>query len=227
MFPSEDGVGGLININTKIREGGRQRFTIAHEIGHYMLLDNMVAPSLCSFEDVGTWRSDSRRERAADIFAAELLLPEREVRPLISEHAVTFRTAELIKKTYNVSLTAAAFRCVELTKDECALVVTVDGVVKHYKPSASWRYLILTNRALGRGTMARELFDNPTPILCGIVSTKDWASERTYIEPGAQLWEESIYQIGYDTILSFLTVLDDDEVLCEVVDELYQFPSLG
>jgi hypothetical protein len=208
MLPWAEGVGGLININGSFRED-RQRFTIAHEIGHYMLLDNKVAPSVCSFEDVGTWRSDSRRERAADIFAAELLLPDQEVRSLISEHAVTFRTAELIKKTYHVSLTTAAYRCVELSNDECALVVTVKGIVKSYKPSASWAYPILTNRAIGRGTMARKLFDHPAELdLCGIVFAREWASEREYMDLDVQLWEESISQIGYNTILSFLTALD-------------------
>jgi hypothetical protein len=207
MFPGEEGVGGLININGGFRED-RQRFTIAHEIGHYMLLDNKVAPSVCSFEDVGTWRSDSRKERAADIFAAELLLPDQEVRSLISAQAITFRTAELIKNTYNVSFTAAAYRCVELSNDECALVVTVKGVVKHYKPSTSWGYEIRTNRAPRRGTEARRLLDHPGEVeSCAIVSAREWARERAYTDLDVQLWEESISQIGYNTILSFLTVL--------------------
>ena len=52
MFPTEQGVGGLICV-AKIRESGRRRFTIAHEIGHYMLLDKSVAPSVCSLK--GRW----------------------------------------------------------------------------------------------------------------------------------------------------------------------------
>jgi len=215
MFPTEEGVGGLICV-AKIRESGRRRFTIAHEIGHYMLLDKSVAPSVCSLKDVGKWRRDRSTERAADMFATELLLPEQEVRPLISKHGVQFNTAELIKNTYNVSLTAAALRCVELTTDECALVVTVKGVVKHYNPSASWRYLIPTKRAPGRYTMAGELFHDPSSrILCGIVSAKEWASEKKYTDLDARLWEES----GYNTILSFLTVVNDP-ILYEDIDKL-------
>jgi hypothetical protein len=209
MFPTEEGVGGLICV-AKSRESGRRRFTIAHEIGHYMLLDKSVAPSFCSLKDVGKWRRDRSTERAADIFATELLLPEQEVRPLISKQGVQLSTAELIKDTYNVSLTAAAFRCVELTTDQCAVVVTVHGVVKHVKPSASWRYRIPTGRPPGRYTIARELFHDPSMVAFGgVVSARDWASEKKYTDLDVRFWEESINQIRYSTILSFLTVLND------------------
>jgi len=209
MFPAEDGIGGLISVNAQIRESGRKRFTIAHEIGHYVLPVNLVAPSVCSLTDVGTWGSANRFERAADIFATELLLPGQEVQRIVSENGVTITSAELIKSAFDVSFTAAAYRCVELTKDESALVVSVKGVVKRYKPSASWRYRIFTNCALGRYTMARELLHHPgTRELCGTVSPREWASEGKYTEQSAELWEESTYQIGYGTILSFLTVLN-------------------
>jgi hypothetical protein len=208
MFCAEGGIGGLISLNPKIRESGRRRFTIAHEIGHYALLHNLGEDSVCTLRDIGRWRKDSSKERAADIFAAELLLPEQEVQCIVSESGVTIKTAEHIKSTFDVSLTAAAFRCVELTKEECAFVVTVKGVVKYYEPSASWSYRILTKRAPAKSTMARELLDNPATLeLCGTVSAEAWVRESGYMEQGAELWEQSTYQIGYNTILSFLTVL--------------------
>jgi hypothetical protein len=207
-FRARDGIGGLIVVNPDIRESGRKRFTIAHEIGHYVLLHNLGAPSLCSLGDVGTWRRDASVERAADIFATELLLPEQEVRRIVSEQAVTIQTAERIKSIFDVSLTAAAFRCVEVTEEECALVVTVNGVVKYYEPSASWNYRIVTKRAPPKSTMARELVDDPIRReLYGIVPARVWARESRHLDLEAELWEQSIYQVGYNTILSFLTVL--------------------
>jgi len=133
-------------------------------------------------------------ERSADIFATELLLPEQEVRRIVSEHAVTIQTAERIKSTFDVSLTAAALRCVELTEEECALVVTVNGVVKYYEPSASWSYRITTRRAPPENTMARELMDYPiTRESYGIVSARVWARESRHLDLEAELWEQSIY----------------------------------
>ncbi len=204
----DDGIGGLIVVDPEIRESGRKRFTIAHEIAHYVLLHNLGGPSVCSYMDVGTWRRDSRIERAADRFAAELLLPEQAVRSIVGEHGVTLKTAELIKNTFDASLTAAALRCVELTDEECAFVVTVKGVVKYYEPSASWSYRIPIKRPPAKGTMARELSDNPIRReLYDIVPARVWARESRSLDLETELWEQSIYQVGYDTILSFLTVL--------------------
>jgi hypothetical protein len=204
----DDGIGGLIVVDPGIRETGRKRFTIAHEIAHYVLLHNLGGPSVCSHTDVGTWRRDSRIERAADQFAAELLLPGQAVRSIVGEHGVTLKTAELIKSKFDASLTAAAFRCVELTEEECALVVTVKGVVKYYERSASWNYPILTKRAPAKSTMARKLIDNPIRReLYGIVPARVWARECQNLDLETELWEQSIYQVGYNTILSFLTVL--------------------
>ena len=56
-----------------------QRFTFAHEIGHYVIHTNVV-----SFRDRSLSSPDSSRvrapeEREADIFAAELLMPRKYV----------------------------------------------------------------------------------------------------------------------------------------------------
>lgn len=51
----------------------RQRFTIAHEIGHYVLNHS---PVFCIFDDVGTNDPLKANERQAQIFASELLMPE-------------------------------------------------------------------------------------------------------------------------------------------------------
>ena len=54
----------------------RRRFTIAHEIGHFVLGHEKVAP-----ERGGETNMAGRRlEREADLFAAELLMPEHLVR---------------------------------------------------------------------------------------------------------------------------------------------------
>lgn len=61
----------LIMVNpNKIRQ--RQRFSIAHEIGHYILEHPSVA-----FSGGDGYMQTPEEERQADIFAAELLMPER------------------------------------------------------------------------------------------------------------------------------------------------------
>lgn len=53
----------------------RQRFTIAHEIGHYALNHSGISNRLKNPEDIAT--VDIAKERSANQFAAELLMPKK------------------------------------------------------------------------------------------------------------------------------------------------------
>ena len=59
----------------------RRRFTLAHEIGHWVCqcLEGKGAPVMCRAEDVSEG-ADRTLEREANVFAAELLMPEHAVR---------------------------------------------------------------------------------------------------------------------------------------------------
>jgi Zn-dependent peptidase ImmA (M78 family) len=60
----------------------RRRFTLAHELGHWVCqcLEGTEAPVFCRAEDVGVDPATKALEREANVFAAELLMPEDEVR---------------------------------------------------------------------------------------------------------------------------------------------------
>src|SRR2546428_9379084 len=55
----------------------RQRFTIAHEIGHYIMAHN---PVFCLSDDRGTRDPRVENEKQANVFASELLMPEPWIR---------------------------------------------------------------------------------------------------------------------------------------------------
>jgi Zn-dependent peptidase ImmA (M78 family) len=59
-----------------------RRFTLAHELGHWVCqcLEGTEAPVFCRAEEVGLDPEVKALEREADAFAAELLMPEDEVR---------------------------------------------------------------------------------------------------------------------------------------------------
>ncbi|GHT01930.1 hypothetical protein AGMMS50276_31110 [Synergistales bacterium] len=83
----------LVNSNLK---PGRFRFSIAHEIGHFMLNHR----SSFILADGKYIRGDVRLERQADVFASELLLPEASLREDLSVRE--FSVSELAK-LYRVS----------------------------------------------------------------------------------------------------------------------------
>jgi Zn-dependent peptidase ImmA (M78 family) len=62
----------------------RSRFTLAHELGHWICqcLEGRTAPVYCRAEDVSEG-TDRSLEREANVFAAELLMPEGEVREAV------------------------------------------------------------------------------------------------------------------------------------------------
>jgi hypothetical protein len=59
----------------------RRRFTLAHEVGHWVcqVLEGRGAPVMCRAEEIGV-REGRALEREANVFAAELLMPEELVR---------------------------------------------------------------------------------------------------------------------------------------------------
>jgi Zn-dependent peptidase ImmA (M78 family) len=59
----------------------RRRFTLSHEVGHWVcqVLEGHGAPIYCRDVDV-SGVADRQLEREANVFAAELLMPERAVR---------------------------------------------------------------------------------------------------------------------------------------------------
>jgi Zn-dependent peptidase ImmA (M78 family) len=64
----------------------RRRFTLAHELGHWVCqcLEGQIAPIYCRPKDVST-AADRALEREANVFAAELLMPEPSVRAHFAE----------------------------------------------------------------------------------------------------------------------------------------------
>lgn len=99
----------------------RQRFTIAHEIGHYILHKSElvhVDPNRnlepLAFRDASSSTATSIKEIQANQFAAELLMPTIEVcELLIEDHGKDVeitKTIEKIAQTYNVSPMAATIK---------------------------------------------------------------------------------------------------------------------
>jgi Zn-dependent peptidase ImmA (M78 family) len=110
----------LIGAN-KSHHPNRQRFTIAHELGHYLLhaghtvhLDEGRVAFTVNLRSSESSKGEDNDEREANLFAAELLMPAKFLREdlegveldLLGNNKLL---AELAKK-YSVSLQALTFR---------------------------------------------------------------------------------------------------------------------
>lgn len=97
----------------------RQRFTMAHELGHYILHRSLIGSGV---DDDTKYRStetgefyneniDQFHERQANSFAANFLIPER----LIRDDALEVRSLRELSKKYQVSPSAMRWRLKNLS----------------------------------------------------------------------------------------------------------------
>jgi hypothetical protein len=197
---------GTVGVRAGIRNLGRERFTIAHEIGHYVLGCNDTASSTCTWQDIGiSIREKPEREIAANRFAAELLLPSDRVRHLIRQQSLSIETARSIAHKFRTSLTATALQCASVAQQACAVVVSINGIIRYYRPSKSWTYFITVDRPFGKGSVAArlDLVDNEAT---GVVNILGWAPSGR-MDQGADVLENSIYLSPHNMTLTILTEL--------------------
>ena len=122
----------------------RRRFTIAHEIGHFLIPWHDESAQ-CAIADMGVLRSrDARKSKEAEAnrFAAALLTPTalftRDVRRFgapQTEHVLALATK------YRVSKEVAARRYTELCDHVCAVIFSHRGAVRYFVKSQSCPFL--------------------------------------------------------------------------------------
>lgn len=118
--------------NSAIQSAGRVNFTLAHELGHY-LLHRLSYPNgiQCGEQDVVRWDSAYRQvEHQANVFAANVLMPLDNFRKLIQPSArVTLEMVSAAADRYRVSLVAAILRWLSFTERRAVLVVSRDSYI--------------------------------------------------------------------------------------------------
>jgi Zn-dependent peptidase ImmA (M78 family) len=104
----------VIAINSSyIKPQGRQRFTLAHEIGHHLLTHRLTSSKLFFFDVVDTRRT--MVEKACDRFAALLLMPEDITRRWFDQLAANAEhRVSIMSDRFGVSVQAMKVRLKEL-----------------------------------------------------------------------------------------------------------------
>ena len=127
-----------ICINSAISSEARKNFTIAHELGHFRLSWHSRQPQ-CLKKDIGIISAIKTEEAEANEFAAELLMPEDMVRPLINSEEIGLGAIQKIADTFETSFTSSAFRYIQLTGYPAALVICEGRKVKQVSLSNTLR----------------------------------------------------------------------------------------
>jgi Zn-dependent peptidase ImmA (M78 family) len=164
LFCEVNGTGGAIFLSPK-QDGGRRRFSLAHELGHYHLPAHRQLRqrgASCGESAMRAGAADAAHlEWEANDFASELLMPTRLFRSDAAGRDFSVATArELASDTYfDVSVTAAAWRMTQLSTEPCAIVMSSDGKVHWARRSRTMRIPGLRRgRSIGTGTLASAYF---------------------------------------------------------------------
>jgi len=133
---------GIIRVSSSIDIEGQRRFCIAHEMGHFLLHAKKDHLPQCRGEDMLMWRQTSVLEPEANTFASELIMPEDMFRSVASKRALSLTGVEALADAFRATITATAYRYVELAVAVCALVVSQDGKVKWFLAARDFDYSI-------------------------------------------------------------------------------------
>ena len=199
---------GLIKIDNKIKESGQKRFTIAHEMGHYFneRENNFFKTYKCTAEDLLSLKINKRREADANEFASEILLPRPWFSEFIKKRKIDFEIIKEIAVRFNVSLTAAAIRYVEIGKFPVALIMSTDGKVKwsttsQYFPN-TW---IPRGYAVRKDAAAYDYFNGKETQTCvDLVQASVWFGEDLRTREEVYYNEQNIVMKNYNSVLTLL-----------------------
>jgi len=200
---------GIIRTHKGIREEGRKRFAIAHELGHWFLHEAESQFFICTGEDMRDYKG-SPMEVEANLFASELLMPTALFRPLAEDADPELGKVKELARMFNTSLTASGMRFVELNRHECVLVLSTNGVVSWSKQKGSRSGLrIEKGMRLHPESLAVYASGESNELRPEIVPGDAWITHNAY-ERELEVTEQSWPLQDYNSVLTLLVVTDID-----------------
>lgn len=203
--------------STDIRSEGFQRFTVAHELGHYFLPGHpeaIIGMGSAHMSRAGFAGPALSIEIEADHFASGLLLPTLLVRRHLAAEAIGLERIEALACASCCSLTASAIRTAECAPYPMAVLVSEGEEVRYCFMSDAFKALgRLTYLAKGAAlpdTLTRTFNSDPTNVrsarrACEATDLSRWFEG----DPGIELDEEVLGLGSYGVTL---TVLSSDEL---------------
>lgn len=202
---------GIVRIREDIPEVGRKRFAIAHELGHWEMHSDENQMKFCTEEDMSGYQGHPM-EIEANSFASELLIPTRLASKTFSSAAPSIEVVKNLSATYATSLTAAAVRFVQLSKEDCLVVFSMDGIVQWWRKGKEFSSIpgLERHHPLHPESEACEVFGGEKASAKMVRVPNEawfpWARNNRNFE----VYEQSIQLGRYSTILTLLWVISEN-----------------
>lgn len=194
----------------------RQRFSAAHELGHWMLDRGKMANFICSEKNfINDWSVDNP-ERRANRFAARLLLPRFMFEPITKNQPVTFQSVRELCKQFQTSLTATAIRLVELGSFPAMIVCNNSKRLLWCIPGPDVPNIIRIKDTLGKHTNAFGLLRGENTAGPSETEASDWI---THAQSHYYSIHEDSVKINKDLVLTLLWWKNEKQLLDLVCDD--------
>lgn len=192
---------GLIRVRAGLPELGRYRFAVAHELGHWSYHSGQSQAWVCSSQDIHAyWGSPAEIE--ANAFASELLMPKKLLGPRLQGAHLTIEFLRDLASKFNTTLTAAAVRVADETKDDCCVVFSEKNVVRWWRASQTSDFRLPSKFPVSNESWAFDCMREPGRTTgTKQVESSVWITQR---HRDAEVWEELVLLGEYGTVLTLL-----------------------
>jgi len=200
----EDSI-ALITVDKKIREPGRKRFAIAHELGHFELHKAKDQIANCTDEMFLSWYKSRPEEPEANVFAAEILMPGEIFKKHSNLASPNFDEIRNLAETFRTTITATAIRYIEHTHHPCTLIVSESGIIKWFIHGQNFPYRTIAPGAkVSKYSCANDYFTSQqVPDQPEVVSGDTWL-EDVLAGKDIVLYEHAFPLPRYNTVLSLI-----------------------
>lgn len=194
----------------------RQRFSVAHELGHWMIDRGKLSGFVCTEKNfLADWSGDSP-ERRANRFAADLLMPSSLFAPAARNREMTLDTVRDLCAKFETSLTATAIRLVENGSFPAMVVYSnASGVKWKFRDRDISDEIQLRDKP-GAYTNAAELLSGRNPASGPTeIQASDWFTHPrskyySVIEDSVRIFEETVLSLLWWKNEQQLIELDED-----------------
>ena len=198
----------VITIDEKIHYEPKKRFVIAHEIGHFRMHRHLTPGFIDNERTLNEWYATGEHELEANCFSAELLMPEKLIRPLFKGAKFNLDLIYSVSDEFQTSVTATLLRYRDLGDYPMALILVKNGVVQWSQFTTDFPLTFLPKNSkvsaltvVGDYFVAgNELEEEPEKI-----PAVEWFPEDFDIEK-YQNWEfyEQCFHVSKDSVLACL-----------------------
>jgi Zn-dependent peptidase ImmA (M78 family) len=210
-----------INIdNGNNQNSKRGRFTLAHELGHYILDEHRIGLKYGLLEPHASFHNINQKsiiEEEADYFASCLLMPtvklknhSLEFRKRTGIKGFSFDTIKDLSETFQASVLSTIIRFGEVGTHEIFAIISKDNFVKWYVKSndfPNWKFKFKIGEPVPKTTVAGEYYNLENRKFTSIekLDAKNWFNPPADDHRAdRQMYEQCFYSDSYGYVVSLL-----------------------